>query len=166
MPDATPATLALRVPAPDDWRYRQKLCLDRDTMTHNAPHGDNVVDGTVYLSEEYLRDWFTRFPASGGYYAYVTLDGQPIGEVSVSPKLGNQVSVTIEARHRGNGYGKAALRLVCDKAFRELGYAYLTDTFEPERTAAERAFADVGFERVDNEYVRLFRERYFALSAG
>lgn len=157
--------LTLHMPTPDEWEYRQKLYLDVDSTIHNAPYGDNGIDGVWFMSEEWLRRWLASINTCdcvGDYYAYILLDGEPIGEVMAIPKNDNLIGIVIHAQHRGKGYGKAALTLLCDKLFMEFGYEYITDEFSTERIAADKIFRDHGFERIGDRLI-LTREKYIQM---
>ena len=146
----TKTTISLHVPSPDEWEYRQKLYLDYDSTIHNAPYGDNGIDGIWHMSEELLRGFFAKMqkssPQNGqDWYAYVLANEEPVGEVLLMPRNDNLVSIVIHAEHRGKGYAETALQLLCKKAFDEYELPYVIDEFPPERTAAERIFTKVGF---------------------
>ncbi|MCL2095500.1 MAG: GNAT family N-acetyltransferase [Oscillospiraceae bacterium] len=158
-------TISLCVPSPDEWEYRQKLYLDYDSTIHNAPYGDNGIDGVWFMSEEWLRGMFenlqNKSPANGqDWYAYILADGEPVGEVMIMPRNDNLVSIVIHAEQRGKGYAEIALRLLCEKAFDEFEMPYLIDEFPPERVKAERLFTKVGFVRENNQVLRLTRESF------
>jgi len=160
-------TISLHVPLPDEWEYRHKLYLDYASTIHNAPYGDNGVDGVWYMSEEWLRGMFANLqknsPHNGNdYYAYILANGEPVGEVALMPRNDNLISIVIHAEHRGKGYAESALRLLCEKAFNEFEMPYVIDEFPPERITAERAFAKIGFIRENNQLVRLTREQFNA----
>ena len=165
----TSENITLHVPLPDEWKYRQTLYLDYASTIHNAPYGDNGVDGICYMSEEWLRGMFANqqnnSPQNGqDWYAYILANGEPVGEVLIMPRNNNLISIVIHAEQRGKGYAEVALRLLCEKAFNDFEMPYLIDEFPPERTSAERAFEKVGFIRENNELVRLTRERFKEIS--
>lgn len=158
-------TISLHVPSPDEWKYRQSLYLDYASTIHNAPYGDNGIDGVWYMSEEFLRGMFSNLqkksPNDGkDWYAYILADGEPVGEVVLMPRNDNLVSIVIHAEHRGKGYAESALRLLCEKAFNEFELPYVIDEFPPERISAERTFAKLGFIRENDQLLRLTKERF------
>jgi RimJ/RimL family protein N-acetyltransferase len=159
-------TISLHVPTPDEWKYRQSLYLDYDSTIHNAPYGDNGVDGIWYMSEEWLRGYFTNLqdnsPHNGhDWYTYVLANGEFVGEVMLMPRNDNLVGIVIHAEHRGKGYAEVALRLLCEKAFDEFNLPYVIDEFTPDHgAAAERLFTKLGFIREHNQLLRLTLERF------
>ena len=159
------AIISLRVPLPDEWEYRQKLYLDYDSTIHNAPYGDNGIDGIWFMSEEWLRGMFenlkNKSPANGqDWYAYIFANDEPVGEVAIMPRNNNLISIVIHAEHRGKGYAEIALKQLCEKAFDEFEMPYVIDEFPPERIKAERVFTKVGFIREDNHVLRLTCKRF------
>ena len=155
--------VTLHPPARDELGYRARLLSDADTMSYNAPWSEDGT-GRIFLTCEQAGEWYRRHVETGVYYAYIIVDGRPVGEVNINPD--GSIGVVVEAMHRGKGYGKQALRLLCGKAFCELGLNEITDNFGTERVAAERLFSDVGFERVTPALVRLTREKYLTSVDG
>jgi RimJ/RimL family protein N-acetyltransferase len=155
--------LTLHTPTKNELEYRIHLLADADTMSYNARWSEDGT-GRIFVTEEQVREWHDRISESGMYYAYVMANGQPVGEVNIHKN--GEIGVIIEAKHRGKGYGEQALKLLCEKAFCELGMGLLTDDFSAERTAAEQTFASVGFERVSSALVRLTREQYLKIHQG
>lgn len=161
----TNINITLHIPLPDEWQYRHDLYLDYDSTIHNAPYGDNGIDGIWYMSEEVLRAMFAQLqknsPKEGkDLYAYILADGEPVGEVLLMPRNDNLISIVIHAKHRGKGYAEPVLRLLCEKAFDEFDLPYIIDEFSPERIAAERIFTKLGFIRENDQLLRLTRERF------
>jgi len=150
-------TMTLYTPTRDELDYRIRLLADADTMAYNAPWSEDGT-GRIFLTTKQVQEWYDHLAETNMYYAYVMVDDQPIGDVNIHSNGG--IGMVLEAQHRGKGYGKKALQLLCDKAFGELGFEVLTDEFDAERTDAEALFKRVGFERVGPATVRLTRKRY------
>jgi len=145
-------------PGIDDLAYRQHLLADPGTMAYNAEWTEDGT-GCIVQTDEQLRDWYQDFyRKSGMYYAYCVADGSPVGEVAISPE--GMVSVIIEAKYRNCGYGRIALKKLCELAFTKLGYDFLVDDFPADRTGAERLFTSLRFERVNSETVKLTKQKW------
>jgi adenylate kinase family enzyme/RimJ/RimL family protein N-acetyltransferase len=163
----TEMNLTLHVPTMDELAYRIYLLADADTMAYNAAWTSDGT-GRIVLTPEQAQEWYREMAAQNLYYAYVYADDTPIGEVNIHSSgaiASGAIGIVLEAKHRKRGYAKQALKLLCDKAFFELGFDCLTDDFGAERIAAEKTFASVGFERIAPDRVRLTRERYLQFAA-
>ena len=148
------------VPGVDDLGYRQQLLADPETMAYNAPWTADG-NGCIPQTDEQLRDWYqNHYLKSGMFYAYVIVDNAPVGEVAIGPD--GMVSLIIEAKYRSSGYGKAALRKLCELAFTKLGYGFLVDDFPIERTGAVKLFTGLGFEWVNSDTVKLTKQQWLA----
>lgn len=157
--------LELMIPNSNELEYRRYLISDEQTMDYNKGYGDNGT-GCYYQSIKQIKEWYKNWNhGNGNYYAYIIRkeDNQPIGEVDIHWSeyyKKHIIGIIIEAKYRGLGYSEKALRLLCDVAFYELNLETIYDDFPSTRRAAEKAFANVGFERVDDEFVVLIREKY------
>jgi len=166
-------SLKLYVPDLAELNYRKQLLADPETMTFNR-HYDLDLPGYDYESgcldfaeeswEKWHKWWIGRSPSR--FYAYL-LDintDKPVGEVAlryVKKFNGYMINLIIEAKHRGNGFGREALHLISQKAFNELGAARIIDDFSVDRVASYNLFKNFGFEEIEqyNGSVVFFLER-------
>lgn len=111
--------LRLIVPAFEELTFRQALLADERTMAYNHSYG-----GTVDFAPERWADWYARWVQDGSgahFYRYVYSErrGCFVGSAAYfyRPELqGYMVDLLIHARWRGQGLGRAALRLLCAAA--------------------------------------------------
>jgi diamine N-acetyltransferase len=63
----------------------------------------------------------------------------------------------IDAKHQGQGHGRAAMEALLDHLAGQPGYREAALSYEPENTVARRLYASLGFvetgERADDEFV-------------
>ena len=114
----TDQKLFLYKPAFADLDMRQALLADPETMSYNKAYG-----GTIDWPETEWRQWYSRWVAQDReqcFYRYLmTADKEFVGEVAyqLDPKLGGYMTdIIISAKHRGHGYGKTGLNLLCGAA--------------------------------------------------
>lgn len=100
----------------DLW-FKQQMLADPDTMSYNRAWG-----GTISFPEKKWESWFNRWITNHEnkrFYRYVTENGVFIGEAAYHLEEENRrflADVIIHAPHRGKGYGRAALLLLCETA--------------------------------------------------
>lgn len=113
------AELKLVVPTFEELAFRQALLADERTMAYNHSYG-----GTVDFPPERWADWYACWvqDASGAHfyrYVYSESRGCFVGAAAYHyrPELqGYGTDVLIHADWRGQGLGRAALRLLCEAA--------------------------------------------------
>lgn len=116
----------------DTARYRQGW----DAFTVPAPiPGDPVLWHATYMP------FIARDRKTGAPVAHVSLY---LGEDG-----GYRVGGTVGPAHRGQGYGREALAMVCLVAHRHLGIADLAAGCESSNVASRRWLASCGFSQVD-----------------
>lgn len=168
--------LKLIVPSIKQLSYRKKILSDPETMNYNKGlelefKGYDNETGCIDFQESkwngWYNSWINREPDR--YYAYLVAQDNncPVGEIAIrfdEEKATHIISIIIEGKHRGNGYGSEGLKLLLDKAFIELGLEKVIDEFPETRTAATNLFKDFGFEVVENKnktiLIELNRDRY------
>jgi GNAT superfamily N-acetyltransferase len=173
----TQDALSLHVPQLEELWYRERLLAQPETMAYNR--GDDLPfdgydreTGCIAFPREKWAKWHAWFVGNEPhrFYAYLKRrEGTFVGEVNFHVPEGQEeaeMGVVIEARHRGRGYARQALDLLCDRAFAACSLPALRNTFEEERAAALRAHFAAGFVRLPDEgdglvRVRLTREEYF-----
>ena len=122
--------LTLHVPSIREMEYRQKLLADPDTMSYNAGQpfmadGYDAATGCIdfpITDWRYWRDvWLWHEPSRFSAYIRNEETGEFVGEGCYYYDMETDrhgVGVIIEAKHRHQGYGTEALRLLIEKAFR------------------------------------------------
>jgi len=109
--------LELYTPAIEDLWFRETLCSDEETMSFNHASG-----GTVPFPKERWENWYGRWITNHEckrFYRYVADNGTFVGEVAYRFDEDEQrylTNVIIYAPHRGKGYGRKALLLLCEAA--------------------------------------------------
>ena len=109
----------LIVPHLEDLWFRQAMMADPDTMNYNHAWG-----GTIPFPEERWQDWYDHWvfhPEGKRFYRYVIekASNAIVGEVAYHWDEARAIwcaDVIIHAEHRHHGYGRAALRLLCEAA--------------------------------------------------
>lgn len=149
---------------------------DPETMDYNKGldlgfKGYDNETGCIDFKESKWNDWYNCWinMEPDRYYAYLVEQANncPVGEIAIrfdEEKATYIISIIIEYKHRGKGFGREGLKLLLDKAFIELGLEKVTDEFPESRTAAANLFKDFGFKVVENKnktiLIELSRERY------
>lgn len=133
-------------PTFDELSFREKMLADGETMSYNRAYG-----GTIAFPREKWAAWYEKWisdPQGKRFYRYVKENGRFVGEVAYhldeSRKL-YLADVLIYAPYRGRGYGRAALRLLCDVAG-ERGVCVLCDEIAAENPSLELFFSCGFFE--------------------
>ena len=138
--------ITLHKPELKDLEYRQLLLADKDTMLYNQKWG-----GTIDFPKENWEAWYKRWVSSDDserYYRYFySEDTQSfVGEVSYHYDTQYQayiVSIIVEAKYRGAGYGKEGLLLLIEAA-KANGIAKLNDDIAIDNPSVS-LFLNVGF---------------------
>lgn len=139
--------IELYSPTLDELGFRQMLIADEATMSYNHAYG-----GTISFPREVWADWYRRWlgqDSQGKFYRYLRVDGSFVGEVAYHLDKERNiylVSIIILASKRDNGYGKAALSLLCQEA-KKAGIDALYDDIAFDNPAIA-LFDKAGFEIV------------------
>ncbi|MEI6054012.1 MAG: GNAT family N-acetyltransferase [Candidatus Saccharibacteria bacterium] len=145
--------LYLKIPKLAELGYRKTLLSDPETMSYNIGFGDDIngcIDFDGSLWDDWHNTWTKNTP--NRYYAYIIKkDGEiPIGDVAFryDDELKTHiVHIIIEAKYRGKGYSKEALRLLLDKAFFESQLEKVSDNIPASRKEAIKLFEEIGFKQ-------------------
>lgn len=159
--------LYLKKPNLEELDYRKQLMEDPLTMDYNSGwevnyDGYDYDTGTISFPKSKWESWYNN-QSKDSYYAYIIRkqDKHKIGAVNYHYNKNNkryECGIVIEGRHRGNGYAKEALKLLCDEAFNN-GVNKLYDNFEETREIASKIFFELGFKIVKKEkYIRFKKE--------
>lgn len=137
--------LKLYIPKYEELRFRQKLLSDPDTMAYNHAYG-----GIISFPEEKWSDWYERWITNpkGRFYRYLKSEGADgfIGETAYHLDEERKIyiaDIIVMSKHRGKGFGKNGLLLLCEAA-KENGINAIYD--------------DIA---IDNPSVKLFLENGF-----
>ncbi len=140
--------LEFYLPEYKDLWFRRRLLQDEQTMSYNHAWG-----GTIDFSEERWTAWYERWvaaPEGKRFYRYLrcSANGEFIGEAAYHFEEDRCLTdILIYAPYRRKGFGREALRLLCDAA-KEQGVAALWDDIAADNPALslflQEGFAEVG----------------------
>ena len=141
--------IALYKPNENELIYRQRFLMDEETMSYNLKWGGTIDwphDKWEAWAEKWLKSKETKY-----FYRYIqnTQTGEFVGEAAFryDSEYGMHViSIIVEAKHRGKGYGTAALELLIDHA-KKLGIPCLCDDIAADNPGAA-LFVRRGFREI------------------
>ncbi len=170
-------TVHLHIPTLDEMWYRQKIMQDPATMSYNKGYDIDSPDydretGCIFFPREEWTGWYDYFVGREPerFYAYIVndTDGAFIGEVNLHRSncgSWHEMGIVIEARYRGHGYSRCALKLLLVHAFEKMNVSEVRNDFEEPRIAAMKTHLSVGFEEYKREddivLLGITRERYY-----
>lgn len=153
--------LVLYCPKLEELNYWEKWLSDPATMAYNHACG-----GTIAFPPERWADWYARWIEDGTgerFYRYLRHEpgGKFVGEVAYryDGGFGAYVcDVLVSARHRGRGFGRQGLMLLCEAA-KENGVRRLADNIAIDNPSAG-LFLSAGFrERLrTDEFILMEKE--------
>jgi len=159
--------ITLYIPNIEDLWYEQKLQADPLTMSYNAGYdvkyyGYHYDTGCIDFPKERWKEIFDNRINENKYFAYIKDNdiNEYVGYVNYHyNKIDNryECGIVIEAQHRGKGYSKTALKLLCDTA-KNSGIKELYDNFEEYRENTLKLFKSVGFEVVQEQTWKKFNK--------
>ena len=157
--------ICLYVPKLEDYWYEEKIQSDPLSMSYNAGYdvsyyGYHYDTGCIDFPKEKWRDTFDRRKKEKKYFAYIKDNdlGVFVGYVNYQYNKNDnryECGIVIEAKYRGKGYAKDALRLLCDVA-KKKGINELFDNFEKDRGNTLNIFRQVGFKVVSEQTWKKF----------
>lgn len=147
--------LFLYIPKLEDYWYEEKIQSDPLSMDYNAGYdvsyyGYHYDTGCIDFPKEKWEEVFNKRKNENRYFAYIRdLDNNEfVGYVNYQYNENDdryECGILIDSEHRGMGYSKEALKLLCDEA-RKNGIKELYDNFEIDRGNTLNIFKDIGFE--------------------
>ena len=163
------ARLKLHVPSVKEMGYRQALLAQPETMAYNRGQGMDVpgydcATGCIdfpMADWRYWRDvWLWREPSRYSAYLLNEESGEFVGEACYYYDMetdAHGVGVLIEHKHRGLGYGTAAVRLIAERAMAQAGVDCLVADVPLSAESAVRMYLAAGFreELVEDGICRL-----------
>ncbi len=137
--------ITLYTPSLEDLWFRQKMMADPETMSYNHAWG-----GTIPFPKEEWQDWYDFWIVhheNRRYYRYLKENsGRFIGEAAYHYDGARDLAIAdviVHAPHRGNGYGRIGLELLCGAAKRN-GVKFLYDDIALDNPAVTM-FLENGF---------------------
>lgn len=155
--------LALHVPTIEELWFRQKMMADPETMAYNRAWG-----GTIPWPQEAWPAWFDHWiarPEGERFYRYLKDEetGAFVGEIAYHWDREADMclaNVIVFAPHRGRGFGRAGLRLLCEAA-KAQGVDVLFDDMARDNPAMD-LFLSEGFELVEErEKIILLKKSFW-----
>ena len=157
--------IELYVPKLEDYWYEAKVESDPESMSYNAGYdvsyyGYHYDTGCIDFPESRWEEVYNKRIRENRYFAYIKDNdiNKYVGYVNyqlVDEKW--ECGIVIEAKFRGKGYAKVALKLLCDEA-KNNGITELYDNFEIDRDNTLDLFKNVGFEVVKEETWKKFNK--------
>lgn len=150
--------LTLYTPQLEDLRFKEQMLGDAQTMSYNHAYG-----GTIPFPRERWESWYTRWvlaPEGNRFYRYVAEDNVFLGEVAYHWDEELQIYMTdviIFAPHRGKGYGKQALLMLCEAA-KARGIHTLYDNIAIDNPAIG-LFTKCGFSEISRTAESIFMKK-------
>ena len=161
--------LTFHTPRVEELWYYQKLLSDPATMAYNARWFP--PDGCIPFPEEkwaaWHENWIGREPERFFAYLRRERDGAFVGYAHYRyypPRDWWDIGILVADEERGKGYGRKALGLLLDRAFRVDAVPRLHNGFEEERAAAMKIHREAGVREIgrEDEVIQLLltREEY------
>lgn len=138
------------IPKKEELGYRQSVVEDEETMTYN--------NGIVPFPKEKWDTWYSKWIGSNNpdyFYAYLFDEETKefVGEIAYRKETDPTIvtlSIIIEHKHRGKGYGKEGLHLLVKNAFKN-GYNEVRDYINRNSINSHKLFSNFGFKTIDSE---------------
>lgn len=161
--DKEGVNMELIVPKLEEYDYEQYLESDPDTMSYNAGYdvtysGYHYDTGCIDFPESKWKETYQKRIDENKYFAYIKVDDKYVGYVNYQYNKTDdryECGVLIEAKYRGLGYSKEALKLLIKEAYKN-NVEYLYDTFEKDRGNTLDLFLSVGFVIVEKKRWKKF----------
>lgn len=149
--------LSLYIPELEDYWYEEKIQNDPSTMSYNAGYdvsyyGYHYDTGCIDFPKEKWEEVYNKRKNENRFFAYIKDNdlNEFIGYCNYQYNKSDnkyECGLVIESTHRGKGYSKEALKLLCNHA-KENNIKELYDSFEIDRTNTLKVFLSVGFKEV------------------
>ena len=151
--------IKLYTPKENELDFAKNILNDPATMAYNKgydlpfPSYDKET-GTITHDDAYWGKWYDLYFANPGKYFYAYIYDKDlknfVGDVNFHPSKLNpysrDIGIVIKDEFRGQGYGKAGLKLLINKAFSYDSIRSLANNFEKDRTFALKIHKDLGFK--------------------
>ncbi len=161
--DKEGVNMELVIPKLEEYDYEQYLESDPDTMSYNAGYdvsyfGYHYDTGCIDFPESKWNETYQKRKIENKYFAYIKVDNKYVGYVNYQYNKSEdryECGVLIEAKYRGLGYSKEALKLLIKEAHKN-NVEYLYDVFEKDRGNTLDLFLSVGFVIVEEKSWKKF----------
>ena len=157
--------ISLYIPKIEDYWYEEKVQSDPLSMNYNAGYdvsyyGYHYDTGCIDFPKEKWEETYNKRISDNKYFAYIKDNdlNEFVGYVNYHYNKNDkryECGILIDSQHRGKGYSKDALKLLCDEA-KANGIIELYDNFEIDRYNTLSVFEQVGFEVVEEETWKKF----------
>ena len=157
--------IVLYIPKIEDYWYEEKIQSDPLSMNYNAGYdvsyyGYHYDTGCIDFPNEKWQETFDKRKNENKYFAYIKDNdlNEFVGYVNYHYNKNDdryECGILIDSQHRGKGYSKDALKLLCNTA-RNSGVKELYDNFELDRGNTLNIFKEVGFEIVEKQTWKKF----------
>ena len=157
--------ISLYIPKIEDYWYEEKVQSDPLSMNYNAGYdvsyyGYHYDTGCIDFPEEKWEETYNKRISDNKYFAYIKDNdlNEFVGYVNYHYNKNDkryECGILIDSQHRGKGYSKDALKLLCDEA-KANGIIELYDNFEIDRYNTLSVFEQVGFEVVEEQTWKKF----------
>ena len=157
--------IELYIPKLEDYWYEAKVQSDPDSMSYNAGYdvsyfGYHYDTGCIDFPEEKWEETYNKRINDNKFFAYVKDNdlNEFVGYVNYHYNKNDdryECGILIDSNHRGKGYSKIALELLCEEA-KKNGVKVLYDNFEIDRKSAFKVFIEEGFEVVEKQTWKKF----------
>lgn len=154
--------IILYTPKENELDFVKNLLNDPATMAYNKGYdlpfpGYDKETGTITHDDTYRKKWYDLYFSNPGKYFYAYIYDKDlktfVGDVNFHPSKLNpysrDIGIVIKDEFRGQGYGKAGLKLLINEAFSHDSIRALGNNFEKERTSALKIHEDLGFKIID-----------------
>ena len=156
--------IKLYIPKENELDFAKSLLNDPLTMAYNKGYdlkfaGYDKTTGCISHDRSYRKRWYDIYFFNPGDYFYAYIYDEDlksfVGDVNFHPSrlgfLTREIGIVIKNEYRGQGYSKAGLKLLIDKAFSFENIRYLHNDFEKTRTYAYKIHTDLGFKIIGIE---------------
>ena len=139
--------MELYTPIREDLWFKAAMLADEPTMSYNHAYG-----GTIAFPEERWSGWYDRWiihHETKRFYRYLRENDTFLGEIAYHLEEDRQIylaDVLLYAPHRGKGYGRQALLLLCEAA-KNNGIPELYDEIAIDNPSVS-LFLTCGFEEI------------------
>lgn len=157
--------ISLYIPKIEDYWYEEKVQSDPLSMNYNAGYdvsyyGYHYDTGCIDFPKEKWEETYNKRISDNKYFAYIKDNdlNEFVGYVNYHYNKNDkryECGILIDSQHRGKGYSKDALKLLCDEA-KANGIIELYDNFEIDRYNTLSVFEQVGFEVVEEQTWKKF----------
>ena len=157
--------ISLYIPKIEDYWYEEKVQSDPLSMNYNAGYdvsyyGYHYDTGCIDFPKEKWEETYNKRINDNKYFAYIKDNdlNEFVGYVNYHYNKNDkryECGILIDSQHRGKGYSKDALKLLCDEA-KANGIIELYDNFEIDRYNTLSVFEQVGFEVVEEQTWKKF----------